>query len=245
MPKKEILQMRDKTDKYTTKKDKIFDLPMRLVVCGSSGMGKTNLAIGNFLLRDSFYRKDFKGENVFLFTGSSSEQKLQTVIEQLDIPKSNIFPDYDERALEAIYDMLVDDYNEAIEDHKRPENSLIILDDLGFKNLFNKARKNNQVDRLFTNGRKYNISVILILQRWSMCSTNVRSNCSGAIVGQITNKELELLERDMNYLDSKKKFFKMFREQTNGDKHSFMVFNLSKPDIYQDKNFETINVDNI
>jgi hypothetical protein len=239
MPSKKILQLKDKTDQHTIEKDP-FNMPFRLIISAGSGLGKTNL-LCNLLLRDCFYNKEIDGDNIYIFSGSLSENKIQILIEQKDIPRTNLFNDYDEGALEVIYDMIVDDYNNAIEDKKKPVQSCIILDDLGFKNLFAKSRKNNMVDKLFTNGRKYNINTILVLQRWTMASTNVRSNCSGAIVGKMTNKELYLLETDMNYLEDKKKFFKMVRDNTE-DKHDFMVFNLSKKDIYQDKNFETINI---
>jgi hypothetical protein len=241
---KEILVMRDKTDKYTTKKEDIFDLPMRLLVVGGSGMGKSSLALGNFLLRESFYKNDFEPENIFIFSGSLSEQKLKTIVEQLDIPESNLFNDYKEHELEAVYNMLVDDYNEAIEKKEKPKNTIIYLDDLGYKNMFNKSSKNNQIDRLYCNGRKYLISSVLILQRYTQTSTCVRSNITGLILGKVSNKELELVERDLNYLPSKKAFFDMVRKETP-EKHDFMIFNLSNDkgkNIYQNKNFQTINI---
>lgn len=243
MPKKDILKLRDKTDKYTIEKEQIPDLPFRMIISAPSGMGKTNF-ICNLLLRDVYYKKDFDPDYIFIFSGSLSEQKIQTLINQLDIPSSNLFSDYDELALEAIYDMLVNDFNEAIENKKKPKQSLIILDDLGYKALFKNTRKNNQVDRLFCNGRKYLISTILILQRYTQVSTTCRSNLTTLVLGKVPNKELNLVEEDLNYLDDKNKFKKMVRDNTE-DKRDFMIFNLSKPEIYQNKNFETIDIKNL
>lgn len=240
MPKTEILKMRDKTDIYTIDKKTIPSMPFRMVISAPSGMGKTNM-LGSFLLLDEFYKKDLDPDYIFIFSGSLSEQKLKTIINELDIPKSNLFSDYNETTLEAIYDMLVDDFNEAIENKKKPKQSLIILDDLGYKSLFKYSSKNNQVDRLFMNGRKYLINTILILQRITQVSTAVRSNLTTLILGKVPNRELELVEADLNFTDDKKKFLTMVREHTR-DKRDFMVFDLSKKNIYRDKHFQEINI---
>lgn len=240
MPRPEILKMRDKTDNYMIEKKDIPSMPFRMVISAPSGMGKTNM-LGSFLLLDEFYKKHLDPDYIYIFSGSLSEQKLATIIKQLDIPKSNLFPDYDELALETIYDMLVDDFNEAIENKKKPKQSLIILDDLGYKSLFKNSRKNNQVDRLFCNGRKYLINTILVLQRYTQVSTTCRSNLTTLILGKVPNKELELVEADLNFMDDKKKFLQMVRDHTE-DKRDFIIFDLSKKDIYRNKNFEPIKI---
>lgn len=241
MPKYEILKMRDKTDKYTIEKKNIPSMPFRMVISAPSGAGKTNM-LGSFLLLDEYYYKDLDPDYIFIFSGSLTEQKLKIIIDKLDIPPSNLFNDYDELALETIYDMLVEDYNEAIENKKKPKQSLIILDDLGYKALFKNTRKNNQVERLFMNGRKYLINTILVLQRITQCSPSIRSNLTTLILGKVPNKELELIEADLNFLDDKKKFLNMVRENTK-EKRDFMIFDLSKKEIYRDKNFEPIKIE--
>jgi len=52
--------------------------------------------------------------------------------------------------------------------------------------------------------------------------------------------EVEAMERDFNYLESKKDFVKLFRETTRG-KNQFMVVNFTEDGIYQDSNFKAIN----
>ena len=59
--------MKDNTDSYTIKKNKLFDLPMRLLLIGKSGNGKSSF-LGNLLLRKDMYRNDFKPENIYIFT---------------------------------------------------------------------------------------------------------------------------------------------------------------------------------
>ena len=58
-----ILKLKDNTDSFVKKKKMTFDLPMRLLITGKTGMGKTNI-LSNLLLNDNkeFYRKDFDPE---------------------------------------------------------------------------------------------------------------------------------------------------------------------------------------
>ena len=89
--KLKILKMKDDSDSFATKKKGLFNLPMRLLIISKTGEGKSNL-LGNLLLRDEFYKKDFMPENVFIFTGSlQGDRKMRTIIEELDIPDSNLF----------------------------------------------------------------------------------------------------------------------------------------------------------
>ena len=236
--------MIDKTDKYTVKKKDIFDLPFRLIICGKSGMGKTSLGIGNFLLRSEFYKDDFEPENIYIFSGSLTENKMQTVIKQLDIPSTNLFDNYDEDSLEMIYDNIVEEYDKDIEDKKIPKQHLIILDDLSYTGLLKQSKINSQLDRLYCNGRKYLISTLTICQKYSQINTTCREQLTGLILGKCSNKQLDLVEQDLNFLDNKKQFYKMVRDNTPTE-HDFMVFNMSNDNgknIYQDKDFETINI---
>jgi len=235
-----MYRMKDKTDKFTKKKAPLFDLPFRLLLVGKSGMGKTSI-IGNLLLRDDMYRKNFDPENIYIFSGSlSGDEKLKTLISELEIPSENLFDTYDELALEAVYDSLVDEFNEAMDEKRKPANSLVILDDLSFTGRMASAnKKDDQLNRLFSNGRKYLISTLVTAQKYSQISTVARENATGLIMGQMSNKQLDLIEQDCNYLRNKKEFVDMYREHTPS-KHDFFVVNFSVPGLYQNKDFKAI-----
>lgn len=241
MPK--CLRMLDKSDSFTIKKDDIPSLPMRLLAIGRTGCGKSSIALGNLLLRHQFYRDDFIPENIYIFSGSlKGDIKLQTIIEELDIPQSNLFDNFNEEQGHIIYDNAVEDFKDAISHNETPEHTLFIFDDLGFTNLQNKNKKNSILDKIFCNGRKYLISTITLNQRLTQLSTTAREQASALLLWSSTNKQLELAESDFNFMDGKnpkKKFLNMVKKYTE-NKHDFIVMDLGKEKIYRDKDFKPI-----
>tara|TARA_R110000772_G_scaffold89285_1_gene185063 strand:- start:494 stop:1219 length:726 start_codon:yes stop_codon:yes gene_type:complete len=237
-----VYKMKDTSDKFTIKKSPLFDLPMRLLVIGRTGCGKSNF-LGNLLLRSEAYRDDFLPENIYIFSGSlKGDMKLKTIIDELDIPESNLFDSFNEEIGHIIYDNIVEQYNDDVEDKQTPSQNLIIFDDLGFTNLMNKSNKNSILDRIFCNGRKYLISTITLNQKITQLSTTAREQCSGMVLYQCTNKSMEIIEQDFNYMDDKKIFRKMVRDHTQS-KHNYMIVNFSQsPNIYQNEEFETIGL---
>ena len=244
MSKLEMYRMKDKLDNFTIKKKNgLFNLPMRLLILGKTGCGKSG-KLGNLLLRDDMYKNDFLPENIFIFSGSvkgGGDLKLNEIIEQLDIPSSNIFDNYDEEALHTIYDMLVDNYNEALMEKRKPEHSLIIFDDLGFSNMQNqKNKKNDAMNRLLSNGRKFLVSTITLNQRITQLGKSAREQVSGAIIHSCSNSDLEIVESQFNYMKDKKIFKEMFREQTQDSPFDFLVINFGRKNLYMNKNFQDI-----
>jgi predicted ATPase len=237
----QILKLKDNTDSFVKRKNKTFDLPMRVLLTGKTGMGKTNI-LSNFLLNDNkeFYRKDFDPENIFIFSNSlEGDNKLKIIIRELDIPEENLFKKYDEEVVEVIYDMLMENYNESIEEGDKPKHSLMIFDDVSFDGSLKGKEKESQMNRIFMNGRKFLISTLATAQKYSSFGTGLRENASGLLLGKSSNKQLDLIEQDHNYLKNKKDFRDMYLDNTK-DKHDFLVINYSKPELYFSKEFEPI-----
>lgn len=240
----EIYKMKDKSDSFTIKKEPLFDLPSRLIILGKTGCGKSG-KLGNLLLRKDMYRDDFLPENIFIFSGSvkgGGDLKLNEIIEQLEIPSSNVFDTYDEDALHVIYDMLVDNYNEALREKQKPEHSLIIFDDLGFSNLQKQNKKNDVFNKLMANGRKFLISTWTLNQRITQVSRACREQVSCAMIHACSNQDLDLVESQFNYLKDKKVFKEIFRKATSQSPFDFFVVNFGRKNMYQNKNFQDICV---
>lgn len=234
-----IYKMKDNTDSYTIKKNKLFDLPMRLLLIGKSGNGKSSF-LGNLLLRKDMYRDNYKSENIFLFSGSlNGDAKISTIRSELDIPEENLFDRYNDDEINIVYDMLVDNYNQAIAMKEKPEHTLIIFDDLSYTNKMKTSKKESALDRLMCNGRKFLISTLVTAQKYSQLNTTARENCSGMILNKCSNKQIELIEADVNFMDSKRKFMELFKTITD-KKFSTFIVNFSNETIYQDSNFDNI-----
>lgn len=233
-----ILKVNDHTDSYYTKKADIIDLPFRILIVGKSFLSGKSTVILNLLLRDKFYKNDFKGENIFIVSNNAMDNKMKILKEEKDVDAHN-FMEFSESNLEAIYEEVearaLDNMNEG----KRPANSLIVIDDVAFSGGL-KEKNNGTLSRIMCNGRHVNLSIIITAQKYSQLSTTMRANASGAILFNNSMNEVEAMERDFNYLESKKDFVKLFRETTRG-KNQFMVVNFTEDGIYQDSNFKAIN----
>lgn len=242
MPKELCMyKARDKADTYYTKKEHIFDLPCRLLIVGASQRsGKSNCVL-NMIVRPEFYGNDFKGENIFIVSGSlENDEKLKNLVKVKEIPEENLMLEYDEETLEELYDILQEDYKDSIENKKKPENKLIIFDDMSFDGSL-KAKAHGIINKMYMNGRHINLSTIITAQKYSDISTSTRENANGLILFKCSNKQLDLIESDHNYLLNKKDFQKMFRDATD-EKHTFFVVNYTndKNNMYQDCNFDTL-----
>ena len=237
--------MIDKTDSNTTQKDLIDNLAFRTILSGRSGLGKTSI-IGGLLLLPNFYKNDFLGESIFLFSPMKNDYKMSVIASEdgKDIPTDNIFTEYDDDVLNALYDSLVDEYEENLEDgvkDKKKLNSLIVLDDMSFDGSL-KSGMYNAINRVFMNGRKHLISIIISSQKYSQISTGQRSNATSIFFYNSSMKERELFEADNNYLQSKKQFFKMLDDNLK-NKRDFIYVNYSneKDKFYLDKDFNVID----
>ena len=143
---------------------------------------------------------------------------------------------------DAIYNNAVSDFEERVRAGKKPYNVCILLDDLSYSSAF-VERKDNPVNMYFTNARKHNISIIITSQKYaSQISTCQRANFSSLIAFNTSNKELEAIEADNNYLPNKKSFMKMWRSEIK-NKRDFLVINHSNEvkDMYLDKDFKPID----
>ncbi len=242
MPTKHnILKMKDAGERFCKSKPALFDLPFRLLVVGKSQLsGKTNL-VGNLLLRKQFYGGEFNGEDIFVVSPSTkTDHKLKVMLEQLDVPDTNAIQGHDEEVLELIYEMLEADCMEAVNNRRKPTPKLVLFDDMSYGGAL-KSKTHGIIAKLFSNGRHLNISTIVTAQKYSDISTSARENATGLALFGCTDKQLELISEDHNYLACKKTFKQIFRKVTDS-KHSFMVVNYTNPssERYMDSSFRHI-----
>jgi hypothetical protein len=232
--------MLDKTDEYRIDKSPMPSLPFRTALVGRTGAGKTSV-LGNLLLRKEMYSGSWSPENIYIISGSlKGDAKIQTIIKQLEVPKSNLFDHYDPAVLDAIYEEICERYTEAKDDGKVPKHSLIILDDVSYTGrLAAVGAKDDPLLRVAMNSRKYLCSLLVTAQKYSQLATALRENLSSAMIGQSTNKQIQLIENDFNFLPTKKEFVDLFRQQTEGT-HEYAIFSHEHPAVYLDHDWEPL-----
>ena len=236
-----ILKVRDKNDSYYTPIENLFDLPMRLLINGKSQLsGKTTIIL-NLLLSPEFpYYGKFDGDDIYIVSNNNLDNKLDMMAKKLEVPEQNRFM-FDEDHLEILYEDWEESFKEETMDGGKPANRLIIFDDCGYSGSLKSYKKQNIVDKLICNGRHMNLSQIYTSQRFSQCSTTLRTNLTAAILFNTSAKELDLITDDMNYMAKSKDFINMFREHTK-ERRSFLVVNFSNPPdkLYMNQNFQPI-----
>ena len=237
--KLKVLKVKDKTDKLTVSVNRLFDLPFRLILTGKTGSGKGGI-ITNICLNENYHYKNvFKGNRIFIFAPSPyADEKMKVIIEEKQIEDTNIFSDIEE--LEEVYEMLVEDFKERMDEDEEAEMSLIIVDDLSFSGKL--ANRFNALAKVYCNSRKFLISIITTNQAYTQIAKNIRLQSSGMIIFQTTNKELENIEAENNFLQGgKKAFYKMFRDNVK-EKHDFLCINYSNnyDNLYLDKDFRPL-----
>ena len=215
--------MIDKTDTYNVKKPHLFDLPMKLAIVGKSHLsGKTTL-LASLLCFDNAYGKNFKGDNIYIVSPSLDQIKMKNLIEYKKIPAENLFPEYDEEVLTELYELLKEEYLEAVENGKKPKQKLIIFDDVGFSGDL-RGKKGGIMDLLACNGRHFLISTIALVQKYTQLSTCFREQLTGLICFGCSFSQLEFITNEHNTGSNKKNFIKAFQEATK-KKHSFFTIN--------------------
>ena len=236
-----ILKVRDKNDSYYTPVDRLFDLPFRLLINGKSQLsGKTSVIL-NLLLNPQFgYSNYFEGDDITIVSNNKLDNKLSMMADKLDIPDENRI-EFDEDHLQILYEDMEEQFQEDVGEGLKPKNKLIIFDDCGYSGSLRSYNKGNIIDKMICNGRHLNLSQIYTSQRFSQCSTCLRTNLTGAIMFSTSMKELDLISEDFNYMSTKKEFIKMFRETTKIPR-SFLVINFSNPpdEMYLNTEFEPI-----
>ena len=219
----QIYKVKDKTEGYKLKKRDIFDLPAKIGIFGRSELAGKTTTVLNLMLLPEYYGNDFKPENVFVVSPSAyKDNKWKTLIRMKDIPDENVFTEFDEEKLNVLYEFIQEQYQDALQDERTPEHTIIVFDDFGFTN---DLKRSNLIDRLACNGRHMLCSTLVCCQKYTQASTCFRENMTGGIFFACSNKQLDLIYEDHGNMP-KKEFVNLFRRATKG-RHAFFVVNYS------------------
>ena len=208
--------------KRETKLDKNFKkhhiLPNSMICCiGGTGSGKTN-ALVDWLSRknDAFY-------NIIIFTGSTSDETLYSMLKQ-KMPDIELYNDTTE----------LPELKEFDDDNKDQE-KLIIFDD--FINL--KKPEMKKINEYLTGGRKFGFSCYVMGQNYVQIPKTITRNCHYFIIFRLNdNASINNIVRNHN-IDGidQDDFKKMYIDATSEPRNFFMLDLKGKPETRYRHNF--------
>jgi hypothetical protein len=154
-----------------------LELPLRVVIAGSSGTMKSNATL-NIIQRMNCF------DNFYLFVASKDEPLYAFLIDYVTAR-------YGKKAMHVS-----DDINSIphVSEINAGKNNLFIIDDL-----INEKVKNPNILNLFTNGRKSNASIIYVTQDFFKLNNTVRKNCKLIVLTRFND------EKDLDNILSKYK----------------------------------------
>ena len=157
----------------------IPDHPLRILIIGGSGSGKTNLLLN---LMENYPDID----KIYLYANDPYESKYQYLISKRESKGINHFND-PKAFIEYSNDMHdvyknIDDYNPD------KENKILIVFDGMIADMIHNKKLNSIVTQLFIRGRKLNISLAFITQSYFKVPKGVRLNTSHFFIAKVPNK---------------------------------------------------------
>ena len=220
-----------KQSKYTMR----ADLPMRSIILGPSGSGKSVL-LQNMIM--DIYKGCF--EKIFIISPTIHIDKSWEPVKQymtdvlkMNPEKEHCFMDqYDSQRLDAIVETQekVADYMKE-QKYKSVFQILIVLDDVADNPSL--TRHDKLLHALYLRGRHSFISTIVSTQVFTALSPIIRKNITQLYCYRLRNfRDLETILEELSALVDKKILLEIYHQATN-EKHSFLYINLMEPDLNQ------------
>lgn len=200
--------------------------PFRLLICGSSGCGKTNLLM-NLIYNYLYYNK------IYIYAKDLTESKYQEL------------QDFFDEVNETMKDETGDDFQVAIFSSSKDE--IVNVDDLDkeYQNLiifddFVTESDQHLIIDLFIRSRKKNCSLIYLTQSYFSTPKDIRLQCNYFILYNISNeRELTEIQRD-HCLDVDKETFKKYFNKATSEPYSFFLIDKKSRELRFRMNFDHI-----
>ena len=224
-----------KLKEYEVKQSKynvVSKLPMRAIILGPSGSGKSIL-LQNFIL--DIYHKCFSRVYIFSPSINVDYQTWQPVKDMISKEISNkddeefFFDHYDEEALLNI----INTQRKIIEYQKKHNHNklfsiLIVVDDFADDVKF--SRNSKLLHSLFTRGRHSQISTIVATQKFNALSPIIRVNASDLYVFRLRNySDLQAFMDEVSAIAPKDVILEMYKLATD-EPFSFLTVKLTSRD---------------
>ena len=200
--------------------------PFRLLICGASGCGKTNLLM-NLIYNYLYYNK------IYIYAKDLTESKyqmLQDFFEEVnETMKDKTGEDFQVATFSSSKDDIVN-----VDDIDKEYQNLIIFDDF-----VTEADQHLIID-LFIRSRKKNCSLIYLTQSYFSTPKDIRLQCNYFVFYNISNeRELSEIQRD-HCLDIDKETFKEYFNKATTEQYNFFLIDKKSKELRFRKNFDIV-----
>jgi hypothetical protein len=224
-----------KLKEYEVKQSKynvVSKLPLRAIILGPSGSGKSIL-LQNMIL--DIYDKCFKRIYIFSPSINVDHQTWEPVKQMIEKEITNnddeqfYFDHYDEEALFNI----INTQRKIIEyqkkhNHNRLYSVIIVVDDFADDIRF--SRNSKLLHSLFTRGRHSQISTVVATQKFNALSPIIRVNASDLYVFRLRNySDLQAFLDEVSAIAPKDVILEMYKMATD-EAYSFLTVKLTSKD---------------
>ena len=200
--------------------------PFRLLICGSTGCGKTNLLL-NLILKYLYYNK------IYIYAKDLTESKYQMLQDFFEEVETNMKERTDDDFQVATFSSSKDDIVN-VDDLDKDYQNLVIFDD------FVTEADQHLIEDLFIRGRKKNCSLIYLTQSYFSTPKDIRLQCNYFVFYSISNeRELSDIQRD-HCLDIDKKTFKAYFKEATSEPYNFFLIDKKTKELRYRKNLDTI-----
>ena len=208
--------------------------PFSWMLSGSSGSGKTNLAM-NILTRKELYGSYFHCILVFSPTAGKYDDSYKV----LNLPPENFIAKFDNGMLDKIIEARKSKIDaKGVEWVSKNERMLIILDDVIADRQF---LESPDALRLFSLLRHYLVSVMVMIQSYTKLPRALRNNCNAISIFPALRSEIEVIKDEVAPAEYTKREFEKLLKYCMDGQHSFFYINRhAKPDERLRKNLDEV-----
>lgn len=185
------------------------------MVCARAGMGKTTLMIK---LMINYWIKQF--DKIYIICPTFAEDKNWSFFDPyVESGQVEVFDTVDERQLNRIWNTC----KKAKVNDDPNAHYLIYFDDCTGQPAFKKNQETGVVNMLFSKGRHANISIIIVVQKFTQASTTMRVNADCFLTFMTMNcDEKNYMYKEFGY-GEKKKFIKLLDDCTIEPYHHMYI----------------------
>lgn len=195
--------------------------PFLCLMAAPRNSGKTNLLIKS-LIEDDMYCKKF--DDVFIWSKSyHNDDKWKAINFPDDYASDHVFDNFSETKVKAVFDEL------KAQSKSETKHTLLIFDDMMGENIMN-SHSFQTLDRVASTGRHFDVSVVIIFQKYKKFSPTIRDNATNVVVFEQKNTSaIEQIADEYKGNLSLQEFTKVYNAATE-EPYSFLHINLQEPD---------------